>query len=113
METRNIKLNAGYGRSVTGLKNSVRIQLGLSENRFLELDDWVLFPDDDDYDFNDYNSDMIIIMMMIMNRFLELDDRVFCLLLSSEHSPGQLDWIKQLDKETQGVILKERCKETT
>ena len=46
METRNIKLNAGYGRSVTGLKNSVRLQLGLSENRFLELD----HNDDDDDD---------------------------------------------------------------
>ena len=46
METRNIKLNAGYGRSVTGLKSSVRLQLGLSENRFLELD----HNDDDDDD---------------------------------------------------------------
>ena len=53
METRNIKINVGLGRSVTGLKNSLKIQLGITENKFLDM-----------------------------------RDSVFCILFSSEISPG-------------------------
>ena len=37
MEARNVKINAGFSQSVTGLKNALMIQLGITENKFLGL----------------------------------------------------------------------------
>ena len=37
MEARNVKINVGFSQSVTGLKTSLKIQLGITENKFLGL----------------------------------------------------------------------------
>ena len=68
MEARNVKINVGLGRSVTGLKTSLKIQLGITENKFLGV-----------------------------------KDSVFCVLFSSEYSPGPTEeekiWIETDDEE--------------
>ena len=68
MEARNVKINVGLGRSVTGLRTNLKVQLGITENKFLGV-----------------------------------KDSVFCVLFSSEYSPGPAEeekiWIKTDDEE--------------
>ena len=41
METRNMKIIMGLGKSVTGLENSLKVQLGINKNKLLGLKDLV------------------------------------------------------------------------